>query len=75
MATQEFKLTKIYQGYPSKNKVLMVGTEEECIAELQSWLSVSRRNGADIVSEEAYEYTCDNYDSNWASVTFKVEEN
>lgn len=71
---QEFILYKSYHGYPSKNKVLFTGTEEKCKDELQSWYSVTKRNGGDVQSKSDTHYTCENYDSNHATVTFEVKE-
>ncbi len=71
--TQEFQIKKTYHGYPSKDKIDFKGSEQECKDTLSHWKDISRRNGADIVSEDEYQYTCDNYDSNGATVTFEIE--
>jgi hypothetical protein len=72
--TQEFIIYKSYEGYPSKNKIDFRGTEEECKEQLSYWLAMSKRNGADVVSEDECQYTCENYDSNGATVTIEVKE-
>jgi hypothetical protein len=72
--TQEFTIYKSYDGYPSKNRIEYRGTEQECIEQLSYWLQSSIRNGADVVSSGKYQYTCENYDNNHATVTFEVKE-
>ena len=73
MATQEFQVTKSYEGYPSKKSVEFTGTEQECKDYLQGCLSLSLRNGADVISKCEYHYSCANYDSNDSTVTFEIE--
>lgn len=70
---QEFVIFKKYEGFPSKNSVQFRGTEEECKDMLQNWIGLSKRNGAEIVSEDEYQYTCDNYDNNGATVIFEIK--
>jgi hypothetical protein len=71
---QEFKVVRNFPEYPSKNTVEFYGNEEECKAYLQGSLSISRRNGADVVSADDWEYVCENYDYNGATVKFEIVE-
>lgn len=73
-AKQEFIIFKSYEGFPSKNVKEFGGTEQECKDRLQYLISLSKRNGADVVSEDEYQYSCENYGSNGETVTFEVKE-
>lgn len=68
------QIKKTYVGYPSKNSVDFTGTEQECKDYLAYQCESSKRNGADVVEEDENHYTCDNYDSNNATVIFQIEE-
>ena len=70
---QEFSIHKLWIGYPSKNSIEFSGTEQECKDNLQHCISVSKRNGADIVSEDEYQYTCDNYGCHGETVQFIIQ--
>lgn len=65
-------LTKTYEGYPSKNKTLKVGTYDECKFELETYQMIHKRNGADVIeSTDTTEVVAD-YDNNGATVTFEI---
>lgn len=66
------ELKKSYEGFPSKNTVIVKGTFEQCQDELNGYKYLSHKNGADILIETDTELTCENYGNNGETVTFEI---
>lgn len=73
-STQQFQVAKSYEGYSSKDIIEFTGTEQECKTYLQGCINFASRNGADLISQSSDSFSCANYDSNSATVTFEIEE-
>lgn len=70
---QEFRIKKIYEGYPSKdNNNYFKGTYEKCVDEIEAIAWLGRRNGGDIIEHTKTKIVFCNYD-NITDVTFEIE--
>ncbi len=66
------ELVKSYST--GRNEVLMSGSIENCMSELNSWKSIARRNGASIYEEGDDFVTYEDYAGNDLSVTFYLND-
>ncbi len=57
-----------------KKEYLAKGSLEYCMAELNTWKFLARKNGADISSEGYYYMHCDDYAGNGIDVLFKIHD-
>lgn len=73
IVTQEFSIHKLHEEFNSRNEIIFTGTEQECKDKLQYYLSANYRIGANIVSEDDYQFTCDDYGDNGETVQFIIK--
>lgn len=68
----KYELKKSYEGFPSKDSVILSGTFEQCQQELDSYKYLGRKHGADVVVSTPTMYSCDNYGNQGETVTFEI---
>ena len=64
------ELVKYYST--GKKEYLANGSIEYCMAELNTWKFLAKKNGADISSEDSFHMNCIDYSGNGIDVLFQI---